>query len=152
MAVLDWSTFSSIEDLNASLSSFVERYNNQYHSSIKKKPLDKFLENVDSLKFIHSQKELDFTFLFRVERCVKNDATISLNNDLYQVPMQFIGQRIHIRFDPTTPAKAYIFSSNGKCIESISHVNKIDNSSICRAQNVKPLDFSSFSANQNQEV
>ena len=152
MSVLDWSTFSSIEDLNSSLSSYVERYNNQYHSSIKKKPLDKFLENMNSLKFIPSQKELDFTFLFRVERSVKNDATISLNNGLYQVPMQYIGQRIHVRYDPTVPTKAYIFSSNGRCLEAISLVNKIDNSSVCRTQNIKPLDFSSFSINQNQEA
>ena len=152
MSVLDWSTFASIEDLNSSLSSYVQRYNNQYHSSIKKKPLDKFLENVSSIKFISSQKELDFAFLFRVERSVKNDATISLNNELYQVPMQFIGQRIHVRYDPTAPAKVYIFSSDGKCLESISPVKKIDNSSVRRAQNIKPLDFSSFSINANQEV
>lgn len=152
MSVLDWAIFTSLEDLNASLSSYVERYNNQYHSSIKKKPLDIFLEHASKLKFISSQKELDFAFLYRVERSVKNDATISLHNELFQVPMQFIGQRIHVRYDPTDLTKAYIFSSAGKCLESISPVRKIDNSKVCRAHTVKAIDFSSFSPDVNQEV
>jgi len=152
MSVLDWATFASLEDLNASLSSYVERYNNQYHSSIKKKPLDIFLEHASKLKFISSQKELDFTFLYRVERSVKNDATISLNNELFQVPMQFIGQRIHVRYDPTDLTKAYIFSSNGKCLESIAPVKKIDNSKVYRAHTIKAIDFSPFSPDVDQGV
>lgn len=152
MSVLDWATFTSLEDLNASLSSYVERYNNQYHSSIKKKPLDKFLEHAHNLKFMLSQKELDYAFLYRVERNVKNDATISLNNELFQVPMQFIGQKIHVRYDPTALTRAYIFSSEGKCLESIAPVRKIDNSKVCRTQNVKPIDFSPFSPDLSQEV
>lgn len=152
MSVLDWATFTSLEDLNASLSSYVERYNNQYHSSIKQKPLDRFLEHAANLKFIPSQKELDFAFLYRVERSVKNDATISLNNELFQVPMQFIGQRIHVRYDPTDLSKAYIFSSGGKCLESVVPVKKIDNSKIRRAHNIKPIDFSSFSPDNGKEV
>lgn len=152
MSVLDWATFTSLEDLNASLSSYVERYNNQYHSSIKQKPLDRFLEHASKLKFISSQKELDFAFLYRVERSVKNDATISLNNELFQVPMQFIGQRIHVRYDPTHLSKAYIFSSDGKCLESIVPVKKIDNSKVRRAHNIKPFDFSSFSPDSGKGV
>jgi transposase InsO family protein len=151
MAVLDGATFGSVDDLNASLSGYVERYNNQYHSSIKKKPLDKFLEHAASLKFVSSQRELDFTFLFRVERVVKNDATISLNNELYQVPMQYIGQRIHVRYDPTDKTKAYIFSHDGKCLDTVSVVKKIDNASVRRLQNIKPVDFNPFSVLQPKE-
>ena len=152
MSILDWANFSSLEDLNSSLSAYTERYNSQYHSSIKKKPLDKFLEHASCLKFIQTQKELDYTFLYRVERSVKNDATISLNNELFQVPMQFIGQKIHLRYDPTDLSKAYIFSSNGKCLESIAPVKKIENSKVCRAHNVKAIDFSPFSPGLGQEV
>lgn len=152
MSLMDWATFASLDDLNASLSSYVERYNHQYHSSIRQKPMDKFLEHAARFKFLTSKNELDYAFLYRVERSVKNDATISINNELFQVPMQFIGQRVHVRYDPTNLSKAYIFSSDGKCLESISPVNKIDNSRVWRAQNVKLADFSPFSPNPNQEV
>jgi len=50
----------------------------------------------------------------------------SFNNELFQVPMQFIGQRIHVRYDSTDLSKAYIFSSEGKCLEVIAPVNNVD--------------------------
>lgn len=69
------------------LISYVEKqYNNIYHSSIKQKPIEKFLSNAQNLKFLKSKQELDYMFLYRVTRSVKNDSTISVDNIIYEVP------------------------------------------------------------------
>jgi hypothetical protein len=144
---IDWNDFSSLADLNDSLQHYVEdKYNRQLHSAIEQKPIDKFTKDLDRIKFIPNKKELDDIFLYRVTRKVKKDATISLNTIIFEVPQKYIGDKINVRYDPTSLEKAYIFS-NEKKQETIYPVNKHDNTKIKRKQNVKPVDFSSFANN-----
>jgi hypothetical protein len=42
-------------------------------------------------------------------RRVNNDATVSINNDYYDVPIQFIGMKVQVRYLPDQMDKAYIF-------------------------------------------
>lgn len=55
--------------------------------------------------------------------------------------MKYIGDKINIRYNPTSLYKAYIFSDNGNILETIYSVDKISNSKIFRKQNVEPVDF-----------
>jgi len=146
MNVIDWNKFSSLEELNHSLQDYVENdYNKTKHSSIKAKPIDKFIDHIDCIKFLENKKQLDNTFLYRVKRKVKKDATISLNTITFEVPMKYIGEKINVRYDPSALDKAIIFSKDGEKMETIYPVNKIANSKVKRKHNVKPVDFSSFS-------
>jgi hypothetical protein len=61
--------------------------------------------------------------------------------------MKYIGDRINIRYDPSSLDKAFIFSEDGKLMDTIYPVKKIDNSRIRRNENVKPMDFSCFTVN-----
>ncbi len=145
MNVVDWSEFTSLDDLNAAMSRYVEqKYNKKVHSAIKEKPIDIFIKHLVRIKFIKSKQELDYVFLYRVVRTVKNDATISLDNILFEVPLKYVGEKVNVRYDPASPAKAFIFSDEGKPLDTIFQVNKIDNSKVRRSHNVKPVDFSSF--------
>lgn len=151
MNVINWNEFTSLEELNVSLCKYVEGdYNSTIHSSIKMKPIDKFIESIESIKFIPNKQELDYVFLYRVTRKVKNDATISIQNTLFEVPLKYVGETINIRYDPTDLDKAYIFSDHNLLLDSILPVKKIDNSKIRRDQNVKAVDFSAFSPNDNE--
>lgn len=143
--LLDTSSFNSINELNESLNQYVEsQYNSAYHSGIKAKPIDKFMNNIQNIKLL-SEQEIKNTFLYRVIRKVKNDATVSIDTKLYEVPTKYIGSRINIRYDPTNDAEAYIFNGNGERLEWILKVNKIDNSKIRRGSKKDPVDFSPFS-------
>jgi transposase InsO family protein len=144
--LLDTSSFNSINELNESLNEYVEsQYNSTYHSGIKEKPILKFMSNIRNIKIL-SEQEIKNTFLYRVIRKVKNDATISIDKKLYEVPTKYIGSKINIRYDPTNDAEAYIFTENGERLERILKVNKIDNSKIRRGSKKDPVDFSPFSA------
>lgn len=143
--LLDTSSFNSINELNESLNQYVEsQYNSTYHSGIKGKPIDKFMSNIPNLKLL-SEQDIKNTFLYRVIRKVKNDATVSIDKKLYEVPTAYIGSKINIRYDPTNDAEAYIFNKNGERLEWILKVNKIDNSKIRRGSKKDPVDFSPFS-------
>ena len=143
--VIDWNSFSSIEELNESLNTYIEKhYNNSYHCGIKKKPIEKFLSNAQNLRFLKSKQELDYMFLYRITRKVNNDSTISIDNIIYEVPGKYTGFKINIRYDPTNRDKAYIFDDNGNLSETIFQVNKIDNTKVRRTPKEKTVDFSSF--------
>lgn len=148
--VIDWKKFSSLEHFNEQLSQYIEKiYNQNVHSSIKEKPMDKFLRHIDRIKFISSKEELDNLFLYRVTRKVKNDSTISLQNQLFEVPLKYMKEYIQVRYDPTALDLAYIFSEDNKLIDTIFPVIKIDNTTIRRNETVNKVDFSPFSKDEN---
>ncbi len=145
MNLLDWNSIPSIEQLNELLYDYVEnQYHQAIHSSIKAKPIDKYTKHIDRIRFVPSKQELDFIFLYRVTRKVKNDATITISNILYEVPIEYIGEQVKVRYDPSQMGKAYIFDDDGKCLNTIYPVNKIDNSRIIRDRAKNTIDFSPF--------
>lgn len=149
--LLDWNSISSIEELNEMLQNYVENiYHQTIHSSIKMKPIDKYIEHIDKIRFVPSKQELDYIFLYRVERRVKNDATIPILNCIFEVPPKYIGERIKVRYDPTSLDKAYIFDDSGSCLCTIYPVNKINNSKVIRDSVKKAADFSSFNVTEGE--
>lgn len=143
--LLDWNSISSIEEFNDMLQDYIENtYHQNIHSSIKMKPIDKYVQHIDRIRFVPSKQELDYIFLYRVERRVKNDATIPISNCIFEVPARFIGERIKVRYDPSSLDKAYIFDDSGTCLHTIYPVNKVVNSKVYRDSAKKAVDFSSF--------
>ena len=61
----------------------------------------------------------------RVQRRVNNDATISIDKTSYDVPMQFIRQKVEVRYLPDDMDSAYIYYENIKY--SIRKTNKVEN-------------------------
>ena len=146
--LIDTSSFQSIDELNKSLNEYVElNYNRAYHNGIKDKPINKFLANIDNIKRF-TEQELRNVFLYRVERKVKNDSTVSIDIEIYEVPSKYIGSKLYIRYDPTNNEEAFIFSENGERLERIVKVNKIDNSKLKRGSKKEAVDFSPFSDNK----
>ena len=146
--LIDTSSFQSIDELNKSLNEYVElNYNRAYHNGIKDKPINKFLVNIDNIKRF-TEQELRNVFLYRVEGKVKNDSTVSIDKEIYEVPSKYIGSKLYIRYDPTNNEEAFIFSENGERLERIVKVNKIDNSKLKRGSKKEAVDFSPFSDNK----
>ena len=128
----DWSTFSSIEDLNEKYNNYIEeKYNNVIHSSINTTPKKRYMQDYDNLKFIPHDR-IDIMFLHTLKRKVLADATISLNNIIFEVPQKYIKQRIQIKFDPNNLKIAYIYDEYGKLKNEIYPIDKIANSRVKR--------------------
>lgn len=152
MNLLDWNNISSIEEFNEMLTNYVENtYNQSIHSSIKMRPIDKYIQHIDKIRFVSSKQELDNIFLYRIERRVKNDATIPISNYIFEVPAKYIGERIKVCYDPASLDKAFIFDDSGSCICTIYPVNKVANSKVIRDSAKKAADFSPFNIMEDKK-
>lgn len=151
--LLDWNSIASLEELNQRLQAYIEtQYHRAVHSTIKAKPLDKYMEHINRIRFIPSKQELDNIFLYRVTRKIKNDATVSISNVLFEVSAKYIGDQVQIRYDPSCLDKAYIFNDSGVCLDVVYPVDRVANSRIPRSILTKnTLDFSAFS-HESKEV
>ena len=137
MHATDWNTFSCLDDINVSLSTFLPlNYTNQVHSSIGCSPKERFMRDYDKVRHIPTE-QLDLHFLHRKECRVTNAATIKLMNTEYETPQQYIGAKIKIRYLPNNTQKLFIFSDDNKLIHTIYPVKKIENSKIKRT----PIDY-----------
>lgn len=133
MNAADWGAFSSLGDVNASLSVFLsEKYTNSAHSSLNCTPKERFLRDYDRVRNI-PLKELDFHFLHRKECRVTNSATIKLLGTEYETPQQYIGAKIKIRYLPTDLSELFVFSDDGKLLHTVRPVKKVENSKTKRA-------------------
>ena len=94
----------------------------------------------DQIRKPKSSEWLDMCFLNRITRKVRNDATVSINNELYDVPMEFIRPKVEIRYEPNDMHTAFIFYDKKKY--SIRPTNKNENCRTKRKNNIKTLDYS----------
>ena len=128
----DWNKFSSLEDIDASLGKFIsEEYTNSNHRGINCTPKESFMQDYGRIRFI-PQEELDSHFLHRRESRVNNAAIVKFDKVEYEVPQQYIGSKVKIRYLPTDKTKAFIFSDDNKLLHTIYPVRKVDNSRIKR--------------------
>lgn len=129
---IDWSEFNSLEELNSDFNIFLNQsYNNTIHSAIKTTPRERFLKDINKIKYIPLE-DIENKFLHRVTRRVSNDATVSLNNMQFETPPKYIGLKINIRYSPIDLDKAYIFDNNNKLQDVIYPLRRVDNSKVKR--------------------
>ena len=78
-------------------------------------------------------------FLNRVVRKVRKDSTVSIDSVSYDVPMQFISQKVEIRYVPSDMDTACIFYEGEKL--PIRQTDKVANCHTKR-NNPLPIDYS----------
>lgn len=105
---LDMSTVTSLEQFNEIFRDYVRTYNLSHHSGIQCTPFDRYKATADQAKPIKSTEWLNECFLNRVYRKVRKDSTISIDSVSYDVPMQFIGMKVEVRFVPDDMSSAFI--------------------------------------------
>lgn len=133
MNAVDWNIFSSLGDIDSSLSAFLsEKYTNSLHSSLNCTPKERFLRDHGRIRHVPVE-ELDLHFLHRKECRVTNAATIKLLGTEYETPQQYIGSKIKVRYLPTDMSELFVYSDDSKLLHTIHPVRKVDNSKIKRA-------------------
>lgn len=132
-------SITSLGQFNHLLRDYVRTYNTSHHSAIGAAPVDRFLATKQSIRRPLSREWLDECFYNRATRKVRKDSTISIDKVSYDVPMQFIGMKVDIRYLPDNMDDAYILYENTK--SPIRKTNKIEN---CHTKRSNPpvLDYS----------
>lgn len=120
-----------LDELNALYWQWMEQdYHRRVHSALGMTPLDKYLSQMSRVKMVEDPAELKFLFLKRDYRKVRHDGTVSLHNQLFEVPPVYIGQRIELRYDEALK-QAFVFAEN-KPVDEAKAVNLADNARVKR--------------------
>lgn len=135
MRCSDWNRFKSLEDINESLKKFLyNEYINKKHSSTNETPNERWHNEYDKIEFLEEQF-IDESFLHRINRKVRKDRTIKIDNNYYEVPFKYVDKTIEIRYNPNNLNEMYIFDNNEKK-ETCNIVDKISNSKVKRKNTI----------------
>ncbi|HHY15435.1 MAG TPA: transposase [Firmicutes bacterium] len=99
---------STITDENITLEELNERYwhwldedyHRKKHSSLGKSPLDFFMEQADRIEHIGDPAVVDALFLLRTTRKIRSNATLQVNNVIYETDYSLVGSTVQVRYEP----------------------------------------------------
>ena len=111
---LDMGTIHSLAQFNEIFRDYIHNYNLSMHSGIQCAPFDRYKASSDQARPVKSREWLEECFLNRVFRKVRKDATISIDSICYDVPMQFIGMKVEVRFVPGDMSASFILYENSR--------------------------------------
>lgn len=130
MASLDMRDFHSLDQLRASLSAYVQRYNQSPHSSLHgRSPQDRFFSEPEQIRRLPPER-LHTDFLLEIERRVSADCVIVIDQVEYEVDCRFARQRIRLRYSPDMK-DIFIVAPDGT-LTPIRLLNKQENAAVKR--------------------
>ena len=91
--------FDSLEQLNQLTQTWIEEhYNNQPHSSIQMKPLDRFNLDHDRIVFLSNDAFTEEIFFVEEDRRVSKVNVFSINNQKFECPVDLRNKTIQVRY------------------------------------------------------
>ena len=82
-----------------------EYHQTPHHGLGGQTPLDRWAATAEKLSLVDPTTDLDDLFLFETVRKVNADRTVSLNGIVYEVDAALVGERVTLRYDPSSPGK-----------------------------------------------
>lgn len=130
LSQVDWTSFKDLSEVKNSFSHFLyPEYINKPHSSLAKEdgtfmtPRERFLKDQEYIRKISLDK-LDSIFVCRYERTVRTNSTVSVDNTLYEVPSEYMKEKIEIFIDPLDDERAWIVDKYSKKQVQVKKLNK----------------------------
>lgn len=131
---MDWNTIQNIEQAQTMYNEYLNtNYINSKHSAINMPPRERFMKDYDNISR-KKDEEIEECFLHRVQRLVKTDSSISLNNIVYEVPQQFIKKYITVKYNPEDLSQLYIYNDKNERLHTIKGIDKISNAKYKRQE------------------
>ena len=131
----NWNEFKTLEDVKESFSTYLyKEYINKEHSETKITPNNKWHNEIKELRQIEEEKVEEAFMHSRLSK-VYNDSTIQINNEKYEVPYKYVGQKIEVRYYVNNPKEIIIYR-DGKRSEKCKIVDTKSNSKIQRKNNI----------------
>ena len=87
-------------------------YHQRTHSGIQMRPIDRYQSSIRSYPRKRvGEEELEEYFLASVFRSVGKDSTVSLDAVTFEVPPQYIGRRVELKFSQDRPSEVFLYDS-----------------------------------------
>lgn len=118
----------SIDELNRQFSTFVNNiYHTKVHSSLGQSPREKFQTGLSKTTIRRmNEEQLEQFFLCSINRTVRLDATVRIDNIFYEVDMKYVGEKVDIRFPIDQPDRFYLFE-NDQLVRQLKPVDLVEN-------------------------
>lgn len=140
--------YHSLDELNSKLHSWINEYNRTIHSSLKDDthdnhtPIERYmydmfnvepcrLSNKTAVEYVPWLQEV---FLHETTRKVNGDSTVLIENILFDVPSQYIGLRVVIRYEPRKFETVYLYDVSKKEKVPLKRTDKVENSHTRRTE------------------
>lgn len=127
LACLDYAALD-IAGLNRLFEEWLDKeYHKQLHTGINERPIDRYFSNSAKVNIkTLSEHELDNCFLNVMTRQVRNDATVSINKRIYEVPAKYIGRKVELTF-PIDKPDSITLMDDGMPVAVIKEINLAEN-------------------------
>lgn len=105
---------TSLKQLNDAFDIWLRQdYHQVEHNGISCRPIDRYQQSLSGYPRSRINEEvLEEFFLVKLERKVNKDATISFKNLIYEVPAQYIGQRVQIRYRQENHRELFLYEKD----------------------------------------
>ena len=99
---LDASLLKDVDDLNQRYFKWLEDdYKKKSHKGLNDlTPHDVFMSQISNINLVNDIDRINENFLLRITRKIQPDATIQIENILYETDSRFSGKRMEIRYEP----------------------------------------------------
>lgn len=140
LATLDKSKIKSLHDFQEMLDAFIAEYNAKEHSTTKQSPNERFKKDYKLFKY-KPIEELDKIFLNEAIRVVNHDSTVQIEGSVYEVPSEYIKQKITLKYQPDDFSTIYIEEKDQ--LIPIRKLNREENSRVKR----QPINYKKIGEN-----
>jgi transposase InsO family protein len=91
----------SLDELNGKLATWLQEvYHPRNHQGIGESPQERFNRSIPLLRTLDPHLDLDRLFFTRLERVVRKDGTVRIENELFEVNLALRGLRVQLELDP----------------------------------------------------
>jgi transposase InsO family protein len=102
-------------------------YHLKRHGGIGMKPLDRYLAGAEQTLIQRlAPHEIDHAFMGRITRVVRQDSTVKIDGRFYEVPPEYIGGRVELRFPIARPEDLVLYRDD-QPVAPIRPVDLVDN-------------------------
>lgn len=106
----------SIEELNTKLTHWIQTlYHLRPHSSTGISPQLRFAQAAGSLRHLDADLEVEPLFFTRINRTARKNATVRINDRLYEVDLSLRALEVELRFDPYSMRRIEVYYRGKAC-------------------------------------
>ena len=137
LSSLDSTLLKDVEDLNQRYFKWLEDdYKRKSHKGLNNlSPHDVFMSQISNINLVTDIDRINENFLLRITRKIQPDATIQIENILYETDSRFSGKRMEIRYEPewlNDFSKPLYIYEDGKKLGEAKVVRFHDNAHVLR--------------------
>lgn len=157
LSCLDPKSLSNIDALNSAYENWLETdYQKKEHSALNgKTPHEMFIDGIDKVRLVTDREQFSENFLLRASRKVSHDATIQIDNLLFETDPMFSGKRLEIRYEPEwleDMSKVLMLYEDGKKVGDAKRIRFFDNAHVKRRYPGNRRKLADDATNQTKEI